>query len=175
MLDVERAVFLRGVREVRALQDVAAEAAVRAGAGLRVALDRMSAIALYVLERRALDPLGSRVLQGSLKRGIRTRRWRERHAARDANIYRTRRRDLLSQRDLAERFALTRAQIRGTLYREIQRLKELRDGTWLPFVERQRRWLIDRGLAPAHWKHPWPPGWPQVRARHAARAALAET
>ena len=173
MLEVERAVFLRGMwygstawrreggrADLEAeLRTIAAEGAIRAGARMSGAFARADKIVFYVLGRRALDPLGSRVLQGSLKRAIRTRRWRERHAGSDALIYRTRRRDLLSQRGLASKFSLTRAQIRGALTRELQRLRDLADDVFQTLRERQRRWLIDVGLAPPHWQHPDPPGW----------------
>ena len=177
MLAVERAVFLDGMvygsrawrreggrADLEAeLRTIAAEGAVRAGARMSAAFARADKIVRYVLERRALDPLGSRVLQGSLKRAIRTRRWRERHAGRDASIYRTRRRDFLSQRGLASKFGLTRAQIRGALVREITRLREIADDVFETLRERQRRWLIDVGLAPPHWQHAEPPGWSSTR------------
>lgn len=166
MLEVERAVFLRGLYQGKReeLLTIARDAAIRAGMSsadleddeIGTGLDRL---VIYVLERRAFDPLSSRVLHGSIGARIRWRRWREQHADRDREILEIRKRELLSQRELAERFGLTRKQVRGAIARAVEMVMEGIDdvGAWLR--EHQRRWLVSMGYAPPGWKSHKPPHW----------------
>ena len=148
----ERAIYdvVDPVREAPQLRDLAVQAAVEAGANWKVAVAACDRIALYALERRAQDPLSSRVLQGRLARMAQVIAWRREHAAEDARLYQDWK-ALGSLRRLAEREGVTLKVVRGAVDRERRRRADAALGLRpRSFKEWRREYLARLGLLPTY-------------------------